>query len=96
MVSIRPTGVYGDSWASINQIIVQNGATDNRPGMGIPDASTRFLFGLVDGVSYFGTKVVVGQQVMFDANQAILVTQGGVTNFIANESAVLAQEIIPS
>lgn len=86
-ISVKSTSVYGDEWVSINGVNVKS----TPPWF--PDAPSRFLFGMVDGINYLSTKVVVGQQIMFDAGQAVLVTQGGVDNYIADERLVILQEI---
>lgn len=54
--------------------------------------SQRFTFGEVVGISYLGTRVTVGQQVVVDKQQAVLVTQGGINYYITSENAVLATE----
>lgn len=84
-ISIRSSSVYGDQWISINGINVEN-----TPFM--PNATGRYLFGVVNGVNYLSTKVTVNQEVMFDAGSAILVTQGGVQNYLADESLVILTE----
>ena len=58
-----------------------------------PDANNRFLFGVVNGINYLSTNVTVGQNVMFDAGKAILVTQGGVEAYLADENLVILTEI---
>ena len=60
------------------------------PTIGYPDAPTRFLFGMVDGVNYLNTTLVYGQRVMFDSNQAVLVTQGNALYYLMDEKAGLA------
>lgn len=85
-IAVKSTSVYGDEWVSINGINVKSTQL-------YPDAPNRFLFGMVNGINYLSTKVVVGQQIMFDAGQAVLVTQGGGDNYIADERLVILQEI---
>lgn len=87
-IAIKSGSVYGDQWISINGINVIN-----TPFM--PDASNRYLFGVVNGVNYLSTKVSVGQSVMFDAGKAVLVTQGGVQTFLADENLVILTENPP-
>lgn len=60
------------------------------PTAGFPDAPSRFLFGVVDGINYLGTKVSVGQRIMFDSNQAVCVTQAEVTYYIMDENLATA------
>lgn len=88
LISIRSASIYGDSWPSINGINVIDTPW-------IPDASQRYLFGVVNGINYLSTKVTVNQNVMFDASKAILVTQGGVQNYLADEDLVLLIENPP-
>lgn len=59
--------------------------------------SERYIFGTVTGINYLGTRVSLGQEVMIDRGQAILVTQGGITYYLADENTVLMTEnpIIP-
>jgi len=56
------------------------------PTIGFPTAPTRFLFGVVDGVNYLGTTLVYGQRIMFDSDQAVLVTQGNALYYIMDET----------
>lgn len=56
------------------------------PTTAYPDAPKRFMFGVVDGVNYLGTKLSVGQRVMFDSNDAILVTQANVLYYLLDEN----------
>lgn len=56
------------------------------PSIGYPDAPTRFLFGVVDGVNYLGTKLAIGQRVFFDSNQAVLVTQADQYYWLMDEN----------
>lgn len=46
----------------------------------------RFLFGTVDGINYLGTTLAVGQRIMFDSNQAVLVTQGNALYYLMDET----------
>lgn len=57
------------------------------PSEGFPTAQTRFVFGVVDGVNYLGTKLVYGTRVMFDSNEAVLVTVGEQPYWILNENS---------
>lgn len=83
--------VYGgltSPWASV--IPDPNGSNWNIypvPTAGYPDAPTRFMFGVVDGVNYLGTKLAVGQRVFFDTYQAVLVTQGGTEYYLMDENS---------
>lgn len=56
------------------------------PSIGFPNAPERFVFGVVDGVNYLGTKLAVGQRIMFDSNQAVLVTQGDAYYWLLDEN----------
>lgn len=56
------------------------------PTTGFPDAPERFLFGTVDGINYLGTTLAVGQRIMFDSNQAVLVTQGNALYYLMDET----------
>lgn len=56
------------------------------PTTGFPDAPTRFMFGTVDGLNYLGTKLTIGQRVMFDSNKAVLVTQADQLYYIMDET----------
>lgn len=87
-ISIRSASIYGDVWPSINGVVVKTTPW-------FPDAPNRFLFGVVNGVNYLSTRVSIGQQVMFDAGTAILVTQGGAEAYLADERLVILQEIPP-
>lgn len=60
------------------------------PNLAYPDAPTRFMFGVVDGVNYLGTRLVYGQRVMFDSAQAILVTQAEVAYYIMDENSAVS------
>lgn len=60
------------------------------PTAGFPDAPSRFLFGMVDGVNYLNTTVVYGQRIMFDSNQAVLVTQGNALYYLMDEKVGVA------
>ncbi|MES2382404.1 MAG: hypothetical protein V4538_15260 [Bacteroidota bacterium] len=57
------------------------------------DSADRYIFGTVTGINYLGTKVSVGQSVMIDRGQAILVTQGGINYYLADETTVLMTEL---
>lgn len=56
------------------------------PTPAYPDAPSTILFGTVDGVNYLGTKLSVGQKVMFNSNDAILVTQANVLYYLLDEN----------
>lgn len=56
------------------------------PTPAYPDAPTTIKFGTVDGVNYLGTKLSVGQKVMFNSNDAILVTQANVLYYLLDEN----------
>ena len=60
------------------------------PTPAYPDAPTRFMFGVVDGINYLGTKLAVGQRVFFDSNQAVLVTQANVLYYLMDEGNAAA------
>lgn len=92
--------VYGglvSPWVSV--VPDPNGSAWNiypAPTPYYPDATTRFMFGVVDGVNYLGTKVAVGQRVFFDRAQAVLVTQANVEYYLMDENnAGLFQEEAP-
>lgn len=55
--------------------------------------SERFTFGVVTGINYLGTRVSVGQRVAVDKQSAVLVTQGGINYYLADENTVLITEI---
>lgn len=59
------------------------------------DTSARYLFGTVEGINYLCTKVSLGQSVMIDRGEAILVTQGGYNYYITTEDSVLFTEEPP-
>lgn len=59
------------------------------------DTSTRYIFGQVNGINYLCTRVSVGQNVMIDRGEAILVTQGGYNYYITTENSVLFTEEPP-
>ena len=56
------------------------------PTPAYPDAPTRFMFGVVDGINYLGTKLAVGDRVLFDSNDAVLVTQANVQYYLLDET----------
>lgn len=56
------------------------------PTLAYPDAPSRFVFGVVDGVNYLGTKLVYGQRIMFDSNDAVLVTQANNLYYLLDEN----------
>lgn len=64
------------------------------------DASTRYVFGTVVGLNYLGTNVSMNQQVLVDRGKAVLVTQGGINYYLAdqNQAIIITEkppEIIP-
>jgi len=54
--------------------------------------SQRFVFGPVTGINYLATRVSIGQLVAVDKGQAILVTQGGLNYYLADENTVFITE----
>lgn len=60
-----------------------------------PNAPSQFMFGVVDGVNYLSSKVVVGQRVFFNTNQAVLVTQAEVLYYIVDEGNAASFQEIP-
>jgi hypothetical protein len=59
------------------------------------DTANRYVFGTVTGINYLGTRVTVGQSVLVDRGEAILVTQGGIAYYLVNENSVLITENPP-
>lgn len=57
-----------------------------------PDSSNRYVFGMVTGINYLGTRVSVGQSVLVDRGHAVLVTQGGIDYYLTDERTVLITE----
>ena len=49
-------------------------------------------FGTVYGINMLATRVTVGQKVMFNSGEAVLVTQGGQLSYIADERLVIIIE----
>lgn len=62
------------------------------PTQKYPNAPSEFLFGVVDGINYLGTRVSVGQRVMFNSGDAMLVTQAEVKYYIVDENTLSFQE----
>lgn len=89
-------GVYGNlTFPFVSIVPDYNGSVWNiypAPTPGFPTAQDRFLFGVVDGINYLGTKCVVGQRVMFDSDKAVLVTQADVRYYVTDENYVMFQE----
>lgn len=61
-----------------------------------PDATTQFMFGVVDGINYLSSRVTVGQRVFFNTNQAVLVTQAEVLYYIVDEGNAASFQEYPS
>lgn len=63
------------------------------------DNSTRYVFGTVVGLNYLGTNVSLNQQVLVDRGKAVLVTQGGINYYLAdqNQGIIITEnpEVIP-
>ena len=59
------------------------------------DTAERYLFGTVTVINYLGNTVSLGQSVMIDRGQAMLVTQGGINYYLADENNVLITERPP-
>lgn len=93
--------VYGGlTFPFVSVLFDPNGSAWNIypvPTTGFPDAPTRFLFGTVDGVNYLGTKLAIGQRVMFDSNKAVLVTQANELYYLLDETdGTIFKENTPS
>jgi hypothetical protein len=82
--------VYGGlTYPFVSVIPDENGSLWNIypfPTPAYPDAPTTIKFGTVDGINYLGTKLSVGQRVMFNSNDAILVTQADVYYYLLDEN----------
>lgn len=93
-------GVYGNLLSPFVSIIPDpNGSAWNiypAPTPTYPDAPNTIKFGVVNGINYLGTRVSIGQRVMFDSNQAILVTQADVQYYITDENKIGFKENTPS
>lgn len=94
-------GVYGGLLSPFVSIIPDpNGSAWNiypapNPPM-YPNPMETIKFGVVNGINYLGTRVNVGQRVMFDSSQAILVTQAEIYYYIVDENNIGFQENTPS
>ena len=56
------------------------------------EMNSRYMFGVVDSVSYFANSVV-GQKVYFDSQGAILATRGVDNYYLMKENNIIFQEI---
>jgi len=85
-----PLSTYGNILSPF--ISVTASASDWGITGGTNEANGRYMFGVVDSVSYFAN-AVVGQKVYFDGQGAVLAIQGNDRYYLIKEDAVLFQEI---
>ena len=85
-----PLSTYGDILSPFISVTISasdwgiNGATN--------EMNNRYMFGVVDSVSYFANSVV-GQKVYFDSDGAVLATQGNDRYYLLKEDKIMFREI---
>lgn len=84
--------VYGQlAYPTISVRRNYNGSINNI----IPQYMDRYLWGYVDGINYLGN-MTIGQNIMFDSNGAILVTQAAVEYYLVDETTIPFIENTPT